>query len=250
MSYNPYSLEGKTILVTGASSGIGKATAIECSKMGATVIITARNKDRLDETFLELEGGQPHQQFIADLSDEKEIDNLVLSLPVLDGCVNNAGINKLMLVQFIKEEELKRILQINTVAPIILTQKLVKSKKLKKLSSVVFTSSVAGNFTASFGNSIYSTSKAAINGFVRNAALELAAKKIRCNTVNPGMINTKLIKGLTLSDEQLKDDMERYPLKRYGEAHEVAHAIIYLLSDASTWVTGISLVVDGGITIR
>jgi NAD(P)-dependent dehydrogenase (short-subunit alcohol dehydrogenase family) len=149
-------------------------------------------------------------------------------------------------VQFIKEDVLKDVLQINTIVPVMLTQRLTKQKKIKKGGSIVFTSSISGFFNASVGNSIYSISKGAISSFMKNAALDLAPKGIRCNTVNPGMIQTKMISGGVISDEQLQEDMKRYPLKRFGEPEEVAFAIIYLLSDASQWVTGTSLVIDGG----
>ena len=247
--YNPYSLKGKTILITGASSGIGRATAIECSKMGAQVIITGRNKERLNETFKALKN-DGHLQVIAELSDENDLLNLVNSIPEIDGLVNNAGLTKLLMTSFINKKDLSEILSVNTIAPILLTQKLLKNKKIKKKASVVFVSSIAGNNRASLGNGMYATSKAAINAFMKNAALELAPKRIRCNSVAPGMVLTNIM-GLDLAiDEQSKKDMQTYPLKRYGTPEEIAYAIVYLLSDATAWVTGISLVVDGGKTLQ
>jgi len=247
--YNPFSLEGKTILVTGASSGIGRATAIECSKMGANVIITGRNKDRLNETFSKLEGGC-HIQLIADLSIYEEIENLSSCLPILDGCVNNAGFTKTLLTQFITFESINEVFKINTIAPILLTQQLVKRKKLNKNSSIVFTCSISGVYNAFLGNSMYSASKGAINGFVKNAALDLASKKIRVNCVSPGMINTSILDGGIITNKQLNQDIKKYPLERYGNPEEVAYAIIYLLSDASAWVTGSNLLIDGGFTLQ
>jgi NAD(P)-dependent dehydrogenase (short-subunit alcohol dehydrogenase family) len=246
--YNPFSLEGKTILVTGASSGIGKATAIECSKMGATVIITGRNKERLNDTF-NLLVGENHIQIIADLSKNEEIESLTKKLPELDGCVNNAGIVKSVLIPFITSDTLSEVLHINTIAPILLTQMLVKKKKIQKNASIVFTSSISGVYASIIGNSLYSSSKGAINGFAKNAALELAAKKIRVNCVCPGMIKTNILNDGTITEEQLKEDMKKYPLIRYGQPEEVAYAIIYLLSDAAGWVTGTNLVIDGGFTL-
>lgn len=248
-SYNPFSLEGKTILVTGASSGIGKATAIECSKLGAKVIITGRNVNRLNETYMAL-AGDGHIRIIADLATIDGIDLLISQIPLLNGCVLNAGISKLALTQFIKEDDLKNVLQVNTISPVMLTQRLVKKKKLIKGSSLVFTSSIAGNYTVALGHAIYAISKGGINSFMKSAALDLASKGIRCNSVNPGMVQTKLIQSGTLTDDQLQADMNNYPLKRYGKPEEIAYAIIYLLSDASSWVTGHSLVIDGGITLK
>ena len=127
--YNPFSLEGKTILVTGASSGIGRATAIECSRMGAKVIITARNEERLKETLEQLEGDD-HCMILCNLADTLAIDGLVSNLPEIHGLVNNAGFTKLSLLQFVKEEDLKSIFQVNTIAPVLLFQKLLKKKKI------------------------------------------------------------------------------------------------------------------------
>ena len=138
--YNPYSLEGKTILVTGASSGIGRATAIECSKMGAKVVITARNEERLKETFDSLEG-EGHQLICFDLSESDKLDEFVAQLPSLQGFVSNAGTNKMAPVNFIKEDDLNDVLKVNALSPILLLRLLLKKKKLEKSSSVVFTSS-------------------------------------------------------------------------------------------------------------
>lgn len=247
MNYNPFSLEGKTILITGASSGIGRATAIECSKLGAKCVITGRNAERLQETFDQLEG-EGHLQIIADLSTQEGIDILVSKVPFLDGVVNNAGIGKNKLVSFIKQEDLSSIFQTNTFAPIMVIKALLKTKKLKKGCSLTFTSSIA-SLSSDLSNGIYGASKAALSAYVRYCARELADKKIRANAILPGMIETKLIHGGAVSEEELAKDMQRYPLKRYGRPEDVAWAIIYLLSDASAWVTGTSMVVDGGILL-
>lgn len=246
--YNPYSLEGKSILVTGASSGIGRASAIECSKMGAQVIITARNEDRLKETLFNMEGNN-HRIVPCDLSDETSIDNLVSSIPEIQGLLNNAGFTKTVPVQFINGTDLASVLNVNTVAPILLLQKLLKKKKLKKGASVVFTSSMAGIGHSSVGNAMYSASKGAISSFVRCAAKELAPKGIRVNAVCPAMVETSILSAGTISNEQLEENKKRYPLGRFGKPEEVAWAMIYLLSDASAWVTGDNLILDGGVSI-
>ena len=246
--YNPFSLEGKTILVTGASSGIGKSTAVECAKMGANVVITGRNEKRLQETFNMLEG-ENNQMIVADLSNEDSLKKLVEQCPSLDGLVNNAGITITLPTQFISREKLEQVMGINTIAPILLMQKLLKSKKLLKGSSIIFTSSVSGPINAVLGNAMYSTSKAAVMGFVRNSALDLANKNIRVNAVCPGMINTHILDDSAISEEQLAEEVKKYPLKRFGNPNEVAYAIIYFLSDASTFTTGSSLVIDGGFTL-
>ena len=247
--YNPYSLEGKTILVTGASSGIGKAAAIESSKMGAKVIVTARNEERLAQTLSELEG-DGHQMKLCDLNIESAIDKMVDELPEIQGLINNAGYTKLLPVQFISSSDINSILQVNTVAPMILLQKLIKKKKLKKGSSVVFTSSMAGLGSSSVGNSMYTASKGAISAFIRCVALELAPKNIRVNAVCPAMVDTGILDAGTVSQEQLEKDIKNYPLGRYGKPNDIAWAMIYLLSDASSWVTGDNLVIDGGVTLK
>lgn len=250
-TYNPFSLTGKTILVTGASSGIGQATAIECSKLGAKVVITGRNVERLQATFDQLEG-DGHQQIIAELATTEGVDALVEKLPVLDGCVNNAGYNIMQLVPFIKASELHGIFDVNATAPIYLTHLIVKAKKISKGGSIVFTSSIAGRGMCSPANSLYSATKGAVSAFCRNAAIDLAGKKIRCNSVAPGMVETPLKAGKKslITDEQWKANMELYPLKRFGQPQDVAFAIIYLLSDAASWITGSEIVVDGGRSMK
>lgn len=247
--YNPFSLEGKYILVTGASSGIGKATAIECSRMGATVVVSGRNEERLNHTLKELEG-DGHIAIIADLTTEEGMNTIIEQCPPVNGLVNNAGSTIMLPTQYITRDKLLSVLEVNTIAPILLTQKLLKAKKLGKGSSIVITDSISGVYAASPGNVLYSTSKSAINGFVKNAALDLAPKGIRVNAVCPGMIATHILDDASVSAEDIEADMKKYPLKRYGKPEEVAFAIIYLLSDASAFTTGADLVIDGGFTLQ
>lgn len=249
MSYNPFSLTGKTILVTGASSGIGKAAAIECSKLGATIIITARNEARLKQTYSEL-SGEGHQMLICDLGTEDSIIKLVSQVPEIDGLVNNAGFTIARPIKFIDDNDFKSLLSVNTVAPILLLKHLIKKKKLKAGGSVVFTSSIAGLGRTVVGNSMYTASKGALSAFIANGALELAGKGIRVNAVCPGMVETNILAAGDITEEQVELDKQNYPLKRYGKPEEVAWAMAYLLSDASKWVTGTNLVIDGGYTIR
>ena len=248
MSYNPYSLEGKTILVTGASSGIGKATAIECSKLGARVVITGRDEARLQQTLSSLEG-EGHVVITADLGEDDGIRFLVERVPVLNGIVHVAGISDTVLFQFLKKERLENIFNINFFAPVVLSQLLLKKKLLQKGGSIVFLSSIDGPVTAHIGNSMYSATKGALSAMMQNMSIELASKGIRVNAVLPGMTETPLIHNDDITQEQLNKDMELYPLKRYADPREIAWAIIYLLSDASTFTIGASLVVDGGFTI-
>lgn len=252
MSYNPFSLETKVILVTGASSGIGRATAIECSKMGASVIVTARNESRLKETFdaLDRSMGQIHQMVIADLSDENSVYAFVDSLPPINGASLNAGIVKTLPIKFINNNALSEVLNTNMIGPVLLVQRLLRTKKISRGCSIVFTSSVGGVMISTIGNTMYGISKGGLNAFMKGLALEMAASGIRSNSVNPGFVATNILAAGTISDEQLQKDIAMYPLGRFGLPEDIAHAIVYLLSDASSWVTGHTLVVDGGITLR
>lgn len=248
--YNPYSLQGKTILITGASSGIGRATAIECSKLGGIVILTGRNSERLKETFdlLDRSFDQKHKSFIADLTSEDDIAKLVDEVDNLDGIVNNAGVNRIKPVSFIKSKDLEYIFHNNTFPSVALLQCLLKRKKINKGASIVFTSSVSAIYNAP-GRALYASSKAAINSFMRSFAIELADKGIRANCVMPGMVETGLVHE-NLTEDEIKVDLYNYPLKRYGTPEEIAWAIIYLLSPASSWVTGTNLTIDGGFMLK
>lgn len=250
MENNPYSLVGKTILVTGASSGIGQRTAIECSKMGGRMVITGRNEERLMQTMNEL-SGEGHSMFVADLDDENLIMSLVSEVPQLDGVSCNAGIGVgSKPVAFYKQKDLEKIFQTNTLSATLLIKALLKKKRLKSPSSIVLTSSIEGNCVTTIGNGTYGMTKAALSAYARTAALELAPKGIRCNIVAPGMVKTPLIEPTgDLTAEQLALDESKYPMGRYGKPQDIAWAIIYLLSDASCWMTGSTLKIDGGISL-
>ena len=247
-NYNPFSLEGKTILVTGASSGIGQATAIECSKFGAKLVITGRNPDRLQQTFKRLEG-EGHLQITAELTDGNAVNDLIGACSVLDGLVLCAGRPMTLPFQFCSREKFDSVFDVNFFAPVEIFRLLVKARKMARPSSVVAIASIGGTLGQSVGNSVYGASKSALQSMMKCCALELAKKGIRINMVSPGMVETPLIHGGSITEEQHKIDMVRYPLGRYGQPNDIAHGIIYLLSDASSWVTGHSLVIDGGVTI-
>ena len=246
--YNPFSLEGKTILITGASSGIGKATAIECSKMGATIIALGRNRERLQETFNQLESVEC-QQFALDLTDLEEVRAMIDKLPKLDGVVNAAGIASTTLFQFATPEKIRGIFDVNFFAPVEFTRLLLKKKLINKGGSIVFFSSVDGPLNVHIGNSTYSATKSALASVARGMAVELAAKGIRVNYLMPGQTETPLIHGESITQEQLEQDMKSYPMGRYGRPEEIAYGAIYFLSDASSFTTGAGLVIDGGFTI-
>jgi len=246
-SQNPFSLHGKTILVTGSSSGIGRSIAIECSKMGASVVLSGRHMIRLEDTAGMMEG-ENHLLLPADLTSSRELDSLVEKLPQLNGLVNNAGISKRLLVKDVTMEAIEKVMQVNFLSGAMLSRSIIKHKKLTNSGSVVFISS-RGADRPTVGNSMYSASKGAINSFARVMALELASKGIRVNAVLPGMVWTPLIEHSTLSVDQYKEDEKRYPLGRYGRPEDIAHLVVYLLSDASRWMTGSSITIDGGVSL-
>lgn len=247
--YNPFSLVGKTIMVTGASSGIGRAVAVECSKMGASLLITGRNAERLNQTFDQLDGDR-HNQIVADLNKTEDFELLLSNAPALDGVVHCAGLTKIIPFSFVNSSVLDEVMNVNFVAPTLISANLIKRKKINKGGSVVFISSVAGVYCTGLSSSIYAASKGAVNGMIKGMALDLAAKNIRVNSVNPGVIETSIFDSGVISKEQLEEEKKRYPLKRYGQPEEVAYAVIYLLSDAASWVTGSNLLIDGGYTLQ
>lgn len=244
MGFNPFELTGKTILVTGASAGIGRAIAISCSMMGAIVIITGRNKDRLDETFSKL-AGIGHQMILADLSVEEDRGYLVDKMPVLDGLVHCAGVGSRIPCKMVQKEDFRYVFTSNVEAPILLQAKILVRKKLKKSSSVVFLASKAASYP-SIGNAVYSASKGAIISYAKCLALELAPRQIRVNCICPAMVWTDLILEGGISKEELEVSQLKYPLKRYGQPEDVAYLAIYLLSDASSWMTGTCVDLTGG----
>ncbi len=249
--YNPFTLEGKTILVTGAGGGIGRATAITCSKMGATLVVTDINAETLAETLslLEAESEHQHLMFTADLTNEEALDKMVAEMPQLDGIVCNAGISKVLPIQFLNAEDMNRIMAINAFAPMYMTQRLYKKKRINKGGSIVYTVSISGVSMVSMGGVMYAVSKNALDAFMRNAALEFATRSIRVNSVNPSRVKTGLIQNSVYSEEEVAKDLQTYPLKRYAEPEEIANSIVFLLSDASSYITGHALIVDGGKTL-
>lgn len=243
----PFSLKDKTILITGASSGIGRATAVLCAQMGATVVVSGRNEHRLKETFEMLEG-EGHQIFMADLSEEVHISELVKTLPTINGIFHSAGIVKPFPVQFIGEKQISEMFRINYNAPVILTSKILKNKKMEKGGSIVFMSSISSDFTHK-GGALYAGTKAAINVFSKTVAIEFASKKIRSNCILAAMVKTPLFDQAeqAITKEMMDKHGEEYPLG-FGEPEDIASAAVFLLSDASKWITGTNLLMDGGLT--
>ena len=243
-TFNPFTLEGKTILVTGASSGIGRVIAIACSKMGATVIINGRNEQRLAETMTEMQG-EENLSLAADLSDSNSLTGMVSRLPKLDGIVHCAGIGQRVLCKQLQEADLDTMMDVNFKAPVMLQTEILKQKKINKGASIVFIASIASD-SPSIGNAVYSASKGAIISYANCLALELAPRQIRVNCILPAMIWTDLILKGGITEEELKEDEKKYPLKRYCKPEDIANLSIYLLSNAAAWMTGSSIKITGG----
>ena len=154
-----------------------------------------------------------------------------------------------MPIKFDKREKINPVFEANFFAPLELMRSLFKSKKLKDGSSVVTIASIGGVKAFATGNGDYGAAKAALNSIMKFAAKEFAVKKIRVNCICPGMIQTPMVDSCEFSEEQLKTNIATYPLKRYGRPEEVAYGAVYLLSDATVWVTGTELYIDGGVTV-
>jgi len=245
-TFNPFTLEGKTILVTGASSGIGRGIAIACSKMGASVIVNGRNEQRLSETMSEMEGDD-NLSLAADLSDNVALAEMVAKLPKLDGIVHCAGIGQRVLCKQLQESDLDNMMNVNFKAPVMLQTEILKQKKINKSASIVYIASIACD-SPTIGNAMYSASKGAIISYANCLALELAPRLIRVNCILPAMIWTDLIFKGGITEEELKEDEKKYPLKRYGKPEDIANLSIYLLSDASSWMSGSSIRITGGVS--
>lgn len=244
MNYNPFSLEGKTILVTGASSGIGRGIAIVCSKMGAAVIVNGRNIAKLQETISLMEGDR-NTIVAGDLTNKTSLTGIVENLPKLDGIVHCVGIGQRMPCKDLTENDVVQVMDVNFKAPVLLQSEILRQKKINKGASIVFIASIA-SWSPSMGNSMYSASKGAIISYANCLSLELAPRNIRVNCISPAMVWTDLIQNDAVDEEQLKEDEKRYPLKRYGQPEDIANLAVYMLSDASTWMTGSNVKISGG----
>ena len=244
------SLQNKHILITGASSGIGRATAILLSELGATVILTGRNQENLNETFKDLKPSESHLKVSADLTNINDIKNLVKSLPPIDGIAHCCGKVLPVPVKFIKESQLQDVFSVNYFSAVNLMSELLFTKKLNSNSSVVFISSVS-TLHAYFGGAPYISSKAALEGYAKTLALELAPKKIRVNVLQPALVRTAIFDSTinaAMDEEKMNELVNSYPLG-IGEAIDVANALAFFMSDTSKWITGSFLKMDGGLTL-
>ena len=242
-----FSLNKHRILITGASSGIGRACAIETSSLGAHCILVARNEKELKNTAKLCKG--PTEIYLTDLTNDNEIKTLVGKIENLNGIVHCAGIISPRPVNFLKRKNLNEVFNINYYAPVILTSELLQAKKMENGASFVFISSISSKHPY-FGATSYTSSKAALEAFSRTLALELAPKKMRSNVLMPGMVKTQMMEETkqAFGDENFKNYESSYPLG-FGEVTDVANAVCFLLSDEARWITGSELKMDGGLML-
>ncbi len=247
---NPMDLNGKRIMVTGASSGIGKEIAVFLSRLGANVVMAARSQERLKEAINLLEPGK-HSFHVYDMQNlggiAGLIDDICAKEGKLDGLVHSAGISKTVPLQYLKTDDLYSIMAVNFFAFVELAKGFSKRKNNNDGGSIVAISSISSSVGAK-GLTAYCASKGALDSSIRAMALDLAPKKIRINSVAPGMIATQIYEGLKglVDGQELETGLMKRQMLGIGKPEDVAHAAAFLLSDAARFITGTSMVVDGG----
>lgn len=251
--FNPFTLKEKTIIVTGASSGIGRQCAIDCSKMGAKIILIARNQERLEETLCSLDNND-HQVYSYDLTQIDGIKDLaneiVSSNGKINGLIHAAGIEITKPIKLLEPCDFEMIYRTNNLSGFELMRQLSSIKNMNKGGSIIFISSISAIIGRS-GVAAYAASKGAMISATKTFALELAKRQIRVNCISPGTILTPMMqKYLNDLDEISRQKrVDGFPLG-LGETTDISNACIYLLSDASRWITGQNIIIDGGYTIK
>ena len=240
-------LTGKHILVTGASSGMGRVFCQMIAKEGARVSLIARNTERLKETLSKMEG-KGHTYYVCDLTDEMQMKATIAQLEAVDGVVFCAGINDYVPLKFVKQDKLERIFQTNYFSQVILTQMLAKKKLINKHASLVYISSLSSVLGVA-GTLLYASSKAALNSAVRVVAAEMAPQGIRANAICPGIVRTEMLGNTNIDEETFTQQAADYPLG-LGTPEDVGNAVLYHLSDGSRWLTGNCMVIDGGYSLK
>lgn len=253
--FNPFSLEGKTIVISGAASGIARQCAISCSKMGARLILLDLNEEGLKETMTMVERPEEHYWAVVNLTDRERVKEVitegVAKVGKVNGLLNCAGISTTLPLNAVKEDTLDKFFKVNVYTGYYLTQEICRRTNLSEDgASVVFFSSVAGSY-GEVGKSVYGMTKGALKAVAKSLAVELARKNVRVNSISPGVIVTPINQNLPhIANPEKRAALEAQHLLGLGKTTDIANACIYLLSDAARWVTGINLFVDGGFTAR
>ncbi len=251
----PLFLSHKTVVITGASSGIGRACAVMCAEMGAKVVLLGRDRERLEATRKVMQDSSDHLLYSVDLTDydgvEAVVKDVVAKVGQLHGVVHSAGISTTLPLKLVTPEKLDLFFRTNVHGAISLT-KLVTRKAVMADSggSIVFISSVMGA-VGEVGKTLYSLTKGALISASKSLAIELAPRSIRVNCVAPGVVETPMSANAVYSqDAQLLNRIKGCHPLGLGRAEDVANSCIFLLSDAARWITGTTLFVDGGYTAR
>lgn len=251
--FNLVDLTGKKIVVTGASQGIGKDTAIMLSKLGAQLVLIARNEKNLKLTLAKLQG-TGHKYYLLDINDLDKIEtcvkNIINDIGPVDGLVYAAGIGLSRPIQLFKTNVVSDVMNVNFNGFLEFIRCLTKKKNFNDGMRIVGISSIAA-FSGDKAHTVYSASKAAMNGAVRCLAKELADKNICINTVAPAMICTEMYEQYLLqygSDSNSNSKLLERQYLGIGKTDDVAAAIAFLMSSAARFITGICLPVDGGYT--
>ncbi|HTF04409.1 MAG TPA: SDR family oxidoreductase [Bacteroidia bacterium] len=244
----PFHLHGKTILITGASSGIGSHTAWRIKEMGGEVVLAGRNEERLMETATKCGVGK-EAIVVADITTAEGREHLANAIPAIDGLVNCVGTVHSFPVRFLNPQKIDQTMSVNFEAPVLMTSALLKEKKIKAEGSLVYLSSISSD-RPKRGAAMYGASKAAIESFVKVLAQELHTQKIRVNSIAPAMVKTPMYDRAEefVSKEEMDNHISKY-LLGVGYPDDVANAVVYLLSPASRWATGINLILDGGVLL-
>ena len=255
MTFNPFSLSGKVIIVTGASSGIGAQCAIDCSKMGARVVLIGRNEERLNRVLSKCETPEQHLTISYDLTNDTGLSlllkEIVAKIGKIDGIVNCAGISTTLPINLVNKDTLNEFFETNLYSAFFLTKECAKKSFISVNGlSVIFLSSIMG-VVGENGKSVYSMTKGALISGMKSLACELAKKNVRVNSISPGCIVTPINENLPhIADPEKRRLLEEKHLLGLGDVTDISNACIYLLSDASKWVTGTNLIVDGGYTAK
>jgi NAD(P)-dependent dehydrogenase (short-subunit alcohol dehydrogenase family) len=255
MSLDPFLLNGKNILITGASSGIGRATAIQCAEMGARVILLGRDHDRLENTLSGMANASEHLIYSVDLTDYDAVHEIVKDsvqkVGRISGVVHSAGISTTLPIKLLTPEKLDKFFRTNVHGAINLTKLVTRLAVMAEGGgSIVFISSVMGA-VGEAGKTLYSLTKGALHAGAKSLAIELASRKIRVNCIAPGVVESPMSNNAVYSqDEQLLEKIRSLHPLGFGKAEDVAYASVYLLSDAARWITGTTLFIDGGYTAR
>ena len=254
--YNPFSLENKVIIVTGASSGIGAQCAIDCSKMGARVVLVARNEERLKQTLEQCEEPSRHMILPLELSSsdglKESIKDVVAKVGKINGVVNCAGMSSVTPLKLVTDELFDQFFRTNVYSAINLSKEVTRVGNYDKEHgcSIIFFASIMG-LCGEKCKTMYSATKGALIAAARSMACELAKNKVRVNVVSPGAIETPINAKLPhMADPELRKELEEKHLLGLGECSDISNACIYLLSDAAKWMTGQNIIVDGGYTCK